>query len=309
MKINIILSVFLFASLNGFSGKTVGDKIKSYTPPGTIQVNEQLYCDANELSNKSYLEYLYWIQLMYGRNSATYKAALPKAKIWSKFDPYFTELDKFYAEHPAYFSYPVVGLSREQAENYSKWRSDRVFEGWLIKNKVILFQRNQDSTNFFTIERYYAGEYMGTNVDSSIIWYPNYSLPTIEQWNQVWEFSQSYNAERFKKCQKKKNYGYFDGDSLLVQSLEKATVYEAMKAAYEWRPEVIVPIDCGCCKKQMFMNLAGNVREMSNEEGVAFGGGWVDSLDVIRANNRYAHDNGNPYTGFRNVFTWKKKEF
>lgn len=296
-----------FFILISFGKKSIGEKIHELTPPGTIKVADNLFCDGKELSNRNYMEYLYWLDHIYGRESSKFKSASIYPETWSNFDRYFKELDEQYPKHPAYLEYPVVGITKKQAEDYSKWRSDRVFEYLLVKYKVILRQPNQDSTNFFTIERYFAGEYMGVEPPEDIVWYPQYKLPNRTEWNTVWEFASTYNRSLIKKCKPKKNPGAFIGDTLLaVQSIEYATVFDGMKNAYEWRPEVVKPANCFCCKKNIFMNLRGNVRELSAEEGEAYGGGWVDSVDVINANRRFAFEGPSPYTGFRNVCVWQK---
>ena len=66
-----------------------------------------------------------------------------------------------YFQHPAYNDYPVIGVSYEQAIDYAKWRSDRVFEQVLLQKEVIDYNTTQNLDNYFSIEKYYNGEISG----------------------------------------------------------------------------------------------------------------------------------------------------
>src|SRR5690606_19175588 len=80
----------------------------------------------------------------------------------------FTEtLANTYLRHPAYQSYPVVGVSWVQANDFSKWRTDRVNElilkraGYIAKgaktDKVYCEQSFSTSTYLNAPTRAYAG--------------------------------------------------------------------------------------------------------------------------------------------------------
>jgi hypothetical protein len=58
-----------------------------------------------------------------------------------------------YLRHPAYASYPVVGVNWIQAVEFSKWRTDRVNEAILEKNgylKRVLKQTTSAESSFST---------------------------------------------------------------------------------------------------------------------------------------------------------------
>jgi sulfatase modifying factor 1 len=85
---------------------------------------QSFYMDETEIANIHYLEYLDAIQ----RDSSEeiYTRALPDTNVWknplSYNDPYVTQ----YLRFPGFRYYPVVGVSWEQAVDYSTWRTDAV---------------------------------------------------------------------------------------------------------------------------------------------------------------------------------------
>lgn len=124
----LILFVICFC----FSFKT---KPKKFTPPGTVQITETFYADETEVSNLSWGEYEYWTINKFGKHSKEHVAIIPDTLVWrqkiSNNEPYV----KYYYSHPAYKSYPVVGVSYEQVISFCKWRTDRVKEYYYITHK------------------------------------------------------------------------------------------------------------------------------------------------------------------------------
>ncbi|HZL10912.1 MAG TPA: SUMF1/EgtB/PvdO family nonheme iron enzyme [Prolixibacteraceae bacterium] len=155
------------------------------------------YMDETEVSNLDYREYLYWLGRVYPTFPEKYKTALPDTLVWRDElafnEPYITN----YLRHPAYGNYPVVGVSWEQADAYSKWRTDRVNEKTLIEKGIISPDNTQSGQNVFTTETYLAGLYQGTDgktqmkdaagTSRRVRWedgllLPNYRLPTEAEW-------------------------------------------------------------------------------------------------------------------------------
>lgn len=96
-------------------------------PPGTVRIAENLYYDEAEECNVHYREYLFWVERVFGKNSREYQIALPDTSGWLQMaclKDYATD----YFRRVPYDFYPLVGISQQQALNYTKWRSDRVFE-------------------------------------------------------------------------------------------------------------------------------------------------------------------------------------
>ncbi len=158
------------------------------------------YMDQTEVSNLAYLEYLYWLNRVYGQDyPAVYRNALPDTMVWRERLAYNEPLVENYLRHPAYHDYPVVGVSWLQANDYCLWRTDRVNEMILIKEGILDYDPDQKNENNFNTDAYLAGQYQGlvnkpkANLDPAStgernirledgILVPKYRLPTEAEW-------------------------------------------------------------------------------------------------------------------------------
>lgn len=127
--------------------------------PARVTVSS-FYMDQTEITNFHWLEYLYWISRAYNETyPMVYKNALPDTLVWRSELGFNEKYVDYYLRHPAYRDYPVVGVSWLQANDYCKWRSDRVNEYILIREGVLAFNVDQRDENTFNTEAYYAGQY------------------------------------------------------------------------------------------------------------------------------------------------------
>ena len=163
------------------------------------------YLDQTEVTNFHWLEYLYWISRAYNETyPMVYKNALPDTLVWRSPLADNEKFVDYYLRHPAYRDYPVVGVSWLQANDYCKWRTDRVNEYILIREGVLDFNIEQRDEATFNTEAYYAGQYeeglvrniqdldpsnvngkkLGTRIvrmeDGILL--PRYRLPTEAEW-------------------------------------------------------------------------------------------------------------------------------
>lgn len=133
-----------------FYGLSFTDKkTKPFIPKGSVKITENFFADECEISNENWIEYEAWIKNNFGIHSKEYISCLPDTLIWRQKNSYNEPYVEYYYRHPAYKSYPVVGISYEQALDYCKWRTQRVSEIISKSKKTVM----------------------------------EYSLPTIQQWN------------------------------------------------------------------------------------------------------------------------------
>ena len=127
--------------------------------PARVTVSS-FYMDQTEITNFQWLEYLYWVNRAYSETyPMVYKNALPDTLVWrSKLGDNEKYVD-YYLRHPAYRDYPVVGVSWLQANDFCKWRTDRVNEYILIREGIFKFNMAQKNENAFNTEAYYYGQY------------------------------------------------------------------------------------------------------------------------------------------------------
>jgi len=96
------------------------------------------YMDRTEVTNFHWLEYVYWMKRVYYRTYPhIYKKALPDTLCWRDPLSYREKFVDYYFRYPAYRDYPVVGVSWIQANDFCKWRTDRVNEYILVEQGII----------------------------------------------------------------------------------------------------------------------------------------------------------------------------
>ena len=118
--------------------------------PGLVRISQNAYRDRNFITNLDWLEYLYWLEKIYGKESEEYQAAQPDMEILPQQMP--DSIATYYFRNPWYNSFPVLGIPPQQARAYCQWRTDRVAEWMFINLKLISYDPNQSSDNCFTVE-------------------------------------------------------------------------------------------------------------------------------------------------------------
>lgn len=182
------------------------------------------YMDESEVSNLDYLEYLYWLQRVYGQDyPEVYSKALPDTLVWRNPLSYNEPFIENYFRHPAYQNYPVVGVSWVQASEYCIWRTDRVNENILIEKGILKVNPNQVNEDNFNTQAYLAGQYEGLvkknlkNLDPNGeptrrvrmedgVLLPNYRLPTEAEWEYAAKALKGNS--KFENVNEKKIYAW-----------------------------------------------------------------------------------------------------
>lgn len=181
-------------------GQTEQDVAYDYNNiPRKVTVSS-FYMDETEVANVDYLEYLFWLDRVFGADyPEVWRGALPDTLVWRDELAYNDPYVEYYLRHPAYKDYPVVGVNWLQANEYCKWRSDRVNELLLVDKGILNENPNQLNEDNFNTGSYLAGQYEG-DVKKNLpdlnpngagerkvrfedgILQPNYRLPTEAEW-------------------------------------------------------------------------------------------------------------------------------
>jgi sulfatase modifying factor 1 len=154
---------------------------KNAVPPGTVKIGENLFYDQTEISNHSYREFLFWTGKIFGTGSTRYREITPDTTVWSKTDSCLSAFDSEYLPSSSLRLFPVVGVTRSQAQKYCDWRSERVFEYMLIQAHVIPHDIQQDSITYFSIIKYQLGCYKNLQPDPRFRFYPDFQLPAFSE--------------------------------------------------------------------------------------------------------------------------------
>ena len=278
MKKIIVYLIFVFVFTNC---KTVGvlssgfENVKKIVPPGMIRIDDNLFYDVMEVTNIDYLEYLYWIKYVFGEDSPEYKSAYPDTSVWKKYG-----FEEKYFDNYKYHSFPVVGVTLEQARDYASWRADRITEMILIEDNKIKINPNQNKDMYFSIENYFSGKYMDYKPDVSAMYYPEIRIPVLKEYRKALDFD-------LKSPKKVKDYVF------------KPKVY--MRPIKE-----SIPVHEFDINAKNFQHLMGNVRELLNEGNISVGGSWNDEAEEVLKNDIFPFDTPDAMTGFRCVASWKK---
>lgn len=278
------------------------------------------YLDETEVTNEHYREYIYWLQRVFGQDyNGLVKNALPDTLVWRDELSFNEPYVDYYFRHPAYNEYPVVGVSWLQANEYAKWRSDRVNEGIMIQEGLLEFDTQQQNDEHFSTDRYLLGEYEGVvgkrqmeNLDPNGsetrnvkfddgILQPNYRLPTEAEWeyaalalleNQVKGDEAVTDRKIYPWSGSSVRYGRRNQWQGKIQANFKRGRGDNMgvAGALNDNAEITAPVKTFLANDYGLFNMAGNVSE------------WV--LDVYRPMTSMDSEDFNPYRG--NVFTTKK---
>lgn len=122
-------------------GKVQDDVMHDWNNTPNQQHVQSFFMDEHEVTNLMYLEYLDWLKRIFDPNDENYKniyeGALPDTLVWRDRLGYNETMTNNYLRHPAYKDYPVVGVNWIQAVEFCKWRTNRVNEDILEKNKYL----------------------------------------------------------------------------------------------------------------------------------------------------------------------------
>ncbi len=180
-------------------GRTEQDVVQDWDNIPRRATVSSFYMDETEVANVHWLEYLYWLNRVFGTDyPEVYRRALPDTLVWRDRLAYNEPYVETYLRHPAYRDYPVVGVNWLQASDFCNWRTDRVNEQILIREGILRVNPAQVNEDNFNSDAYLSGQYEGlvrsplrdlnpnndtrkVRMEDGIL-LPKYRLPTEAEW-------------------------------------------------------------------------------------------------------------------------------
>lgn len=260
--------------------KTVCEIDKITEPPGTKEIGDNVYLDRFEISNINYKMFLYQVKhLPDWEWRMSYEQLLPDTSVWDNIDvgltlsgEYSDPADFFrnlYFRDASFDDYPFVGVSYEQAIEFSRWRTDRVLQTILIENGCIDKQIDEAE---FTVDKYFQGYYKDYIPNDSL----RFPLYTLIDYDFI------RNTEYIDTL----DPGHAQSIEYHNQSLKENKIEFTMP-----RYKVAYDVD----------RLVGNVAEMTDKKGIAFGGSWSHTLAECNLDSIQNYTVPTNWLGFRNM--------
>lgn len=208
----------------------------------------------------------------------------PDTLCWNKLDStvYYGDLPRIYFWHPAYDSYPVIGLGIDQMKAFCQWRS------------ALLNEYNNDSEN--KKAKHY-------NV--------RFDLPTQAQWDSIANFgevqtdfpgniSDPHEPKLKSELKFKKNNNFLinTSDFFGFSSFYRSPWYLMTKTTETYGNKYKYYNS----KKSKILGMAGNIAEVTLDEKI-LGGSWYHPTECAKKNYEIDHDTSIPtaWSGFRCV--------
>ncbi len=296
MRISLFLLIAIFFSCKVNHLLDIEAKSK-FVPPNGFEIGDKLFIDKSEVTNIDWKEYQYWNKLVFGKESIEYIKTTPDTTVWLDGARPDSSLMINYYRSPKYDKFPVVGVTQEQVMQYSNWRSDRVFEMLLINSKIIeVTGHMQDSSSYFTVEKYLSGNFFDYKPVASISFIPKFSLPSSTEITEINAIVKENIDSHFAKCKSKICKECKDAGSIVNSKKNHSQNYDLYMAPTR-------PSDIDCSEESFLEvhNLIGNVAEWTNGYLEVFGGSWQDEISNNDINIQKVDHQKASFIGFRNI--------
>lgn len=228
---------------------------------------DRIFMKETEVTNFEYLEYLYYQKKHLGNNSV--ESLLPDTNVWKRANEYNEPYVEYYFRHPAYRNYPLVGLTKKQANEFCLWLTVILTEN---------YRKNHES-----------------DIDSVFV-----RLPTKQEWIDAAKGGNDYYEYPWKGHDVRMTEGKWQGD-MRANFVRGKGDYMGIAGSLNDNADVTAPVRSYWPNDYGLYNCAGNVAEMVSDDDVAMGGSWRSSGFDIKVTSEIRAAEPSSEIGFRYI--------
>lgn len=221
-----------------------------------------LYASKTEVSNSEYADFVNENNSVWVESKDTI-SLLPDSSLWMLLGDRFEALKIYYYRHPAYQNYPVVNVSKQQAELFCKWKT------------ISLNQELRKENSRF---------------DSVIV-----RLPTVDEWKYIATSGHPYYTYSWEGHQLRYPEGEKMGDFRCNFNSSKYS-----NAQFGDYADLTAPVVAYRANELGVYNTSGNVSEFVSDNDYAYGGHYFSSYEGVTVNSK-VKGIAMPTNGFRYV--------
>lgn len=294
-----IIAAFLFISANSSPLKKILKKTDfTYIPSGSFTLSDKsisvfaFIMLNHEVTNAEYRSFLLDKYIAKGDTIGLIKA-LPDTSAWNTNKGFNEPLKNYYFRHPSYNDYPVVNISKKNAEKYCVWLTKKMRK-----------QNPEYNLNDFRLpskpEWVYAAK--GALKNSPYPWGGPYTR------NIKGSYLANFNSigEQNLKADENGNPIVVDRDDFIANNFDNFNYGPVSAKTYH-------------PNGYQLYNMAGNVAEMVSDSGkvlnskgiieivnsnIAMGGHWNSFGNDIQVTSSIHFEKANPKVGFRPIMSY-----
>ena len=307
-----ITALVLMNTLTGFSQEKTSNpsdtiQWEKISPPNGIEIAPNLFADKTEISNGNWKTYMVDIETIYGKTSEEYLSSIPDTMVWLR-QTLIPHLYHTYFSDSKYLDFPVVGITKSQALDFCKWRTDRVAQMFLAgENTCMSHSPGTTPENVFTVERYRDEESIVANLKKMP--FPIFRLPTNDEWELLAggksEYQNGVDSKQKENSNVKKELESMFCTLEYISSSNNEKTYDTQEGKVTKRLIITANETSFAINIHGLYHTIGNVAEMISEENISKGGSWKDRLVDLKITNQATYESPNCWTGFRCVSSWE----
>lgn len=223
---------------------------------------DRVFMSATEVTNFSYQEFL-----NHQKKGIDLSHLLPDTLVWRDKIGYGEPYVEYYFRHPAYRDYPVVGVSKEQAEAFCLWLSKQLTDFYRVNDK--------------------------SDIDSVVV-----RLPTKREWMDAAKGGHDYYEYPWEGHNLRITEGKCQGN-IRANFVRGKGDYMGVAGSLNDNADVTAPVKSYWPNDYGLYNCAGNVAEMVSDDNVAMGGSWRSSGYDIKVTSEMNALKPSSQIGFR----------